>query len=150
MKKYFCVSDIHSFYAILINTLEENEFDINNNDHMLIVCGDAFDRGEQFRQLFNFLVKLQKYNRLIYVRGNHEDLLLDCIEEIKSGKDISLHHYTNGTMNTISQFCNINLYDLALGVVTYKDIQNDLFLLITFINSSVDYYELDNYIFVHG
>lgn len=150
MKTYFCVSDIHSFYDIFINALKENAFDINNDDHILVICGDAFDRGEQSKQLFNFLVSLQKYNRLIYVRGNHEDLLLDCIQEIKSGKAISLHHYTNGTMKTISQFCNINLYDLALGVMTYKDIQNDLSLLLTFINSSTDYYELDDYLFVHG
>ena len=55
MIKYFCVSDVHSFYNELINALNSKNFDINNNEHKLILCGDAFDRGDDTVKVFEFL-----------------------------------------------------------------------------------------------
>ena len=52
MKKYFIMTDIHSFYSIMLNTLNTNGFNVNDNEHYLIVCGDLFDRGDESKQLF--------------------------------------------------------------------------------------------------
>ena len=47
MKKYFVCSDIHGFYKEWMSSLDEVGFDINNNEHILIVLGDIFDRGRE-------------------------------------------------------------------------------------------------------
>lgn len=42
--KYFVISDIHIFYTEMMTSLISNVFDIQNPDHKVIICGDAFDR----------------------------------------------------------------------------------------------------------
>ena len=39
-KKYFVTSDLHSYYTEFIEALNKHQFDINNHNHILIVCGD--------------------------------------------------------------------------------------------------------------
>ena len=81
-KKYFAISDIHSFYDEMLEALKSKGFDMQNPDHNVIICGDAFDRGEFSLKVFEFMKILNNENRLMDVRGNHEDLLFDCIDEL--------------------------------------------------------------------
>ena len=81
-KKFFVTSDVHSFLDELIAALTEKGFEMDNKDHILCICGDLFDRGTQPRKLFEFVKELQAQDRLIYVTGNHESLLFDCVSEI--------------------------------------------------------------------
>ena len=78
--KYFVVSDIHSCFSELKKSLDRVKFDRNNPEHMLIVCGDIFDRGEEAVETFNFLYSLNKKN-CILIRGNHEELYLNLLEK---------------------------------------------------------------------
>ena len=55
MKKYFAVSDVHSFATELYKALSNKGFERDNPEHILIVCGDAFDRGQETLELFDFL-----------------------------------------------------------------------------------------------
>ena len=94
MKKLFVVSDTHSFYSELKLALDKAGFDENDESHWLIVCGDAFDRGEESLEMLHFLMSLE---RKILVRGNHDSLLEDCCKRRYAfGHDIS-----NGTAKTI-------------------------------------------------
>ena len=48
MKTYFIFSDVHSFYSILKDNLEKNNFEYDNKDHKLVVYaelanGDVYD-----------------------------------------------------------------------------------------------------------
>lgn len=51
--KYFCVSDIHGYYDQLIDALESAGFEPDNPNHLLIACGDHFDRGRQPREVLD-------------------------------------------------------------------------------------------------
>ncbi len=137
MYKYFITSDIHSFFTIFHNTLIEKGFEENNPNHILIICGDVFDRMDEAFELYMFLKRMNKQKRLIYIRGNHEDLLFDCVKQLKEYDGIAEpHHYSNGTVDTILQFKKANI---------------DINEVLDFIkNNSVNYYELGKYIFVHG
>lgn len=75
--KNFVVSDIHDHYDLLMEALSRNGFDIDNEDHRLIVCGDAFYSGPQPGELFVFLRELSEKERLIFIYGNHDIELLD-------------------------------------------------------------------------
>lgn len=148
--KYFCSSDIHSFFDEWMSALELKGFDKNNPDHAVIVCGDLFDRGPKSKETFEFAKMLQAQNRLIYVAGNHESLLFDCLIDIYRGRMPGSHHFSNGTIKTICQFCEEDqwiMYDPTWNDKICKTMQP----VIDFIQDNcIDYAEVGNNIFVHG
>ena len=150
--KYFVVSDVHSFLDEMMVALKEKGFEINNKEHILCVCGDLFDRGDQTVELFKFVKELQAQNRLIYIKGNHETLLEECMDEISMGYFPSYHHFSNGTIKTISQFCGV---DERMFYRPTTEILNKVCgimqQVLDFIKENcVDYAEISDYILVHG
>ena len=150
MKKYFVVSDVHSFYKELMVALTEKGFEKDNPEHILCVCGDLFDRGNESKQLFQFVKELNLQSRLIYVKGNHEGLLFDCVDEIAKGRIPSRHHFSNGTVKTICMLCGQSewiVYDPSKRDEILKTMQP----VLDFINENcVNYAEIGDYILVHG
>ena len=112
----FVMSDIHSFYNEMMSALNKKGFDINNPDHHLVVCGDLFDRGPDARKVLDFCNELNEAGRLIFIGGNHETLLFDCVQDIYK-RQVGNHHITNGTIDTITQFTGIGKYDLWGGFI---------------------------------
>lgn len=149
-KKWFLTSDVHSFMDELMVALNKNGFEIDNKDHILCVLGDLFDRGDQTVELFELVKKLNEQGRLIYISGNHESLLFDCVAEIYRGQVPSEHHFSNGTVKTICQFCDQGewiVYD-----PTWRDkICEIMQPVLDFISDNcVDYAEIGDYVLVHG
>ena len=94
MPKLFCVSDIHSFYTPMKKALDEAGFDPNNKDHILISCGDLFDRGPDSEELFLYIMSLP--NKIL-IKGNHDILLEElCTRGFPYSNDKS-----NGTVRTV-------------------------------------------------
>lgn len=175
--KYFIVSDIHSCFSELKKSLDKVKFDRNNPEHMLIVCGDIFDRGKETIETFNFLSSLNKRN-CILIKGNHEELYLNLLE-----KDFPENHdFSNGTVGTFCQIANVNPDLMDVRKIIKEEMTKDGAEdcdLVEILNKSnnkmfarwkeiletvrkskvtkwlkssrwIDYYELDKYIFVHG
>jgi serine/threonine protein phosphatase 1 len=148
--KYFVVSDVHSYFKEMLDALYEKGFVLDNKEHKLIICGDLFDRGDKTVKLFEFVKELSAQGRLIYIKGNHEDLLQDCLNDIRAGRVPGGHHFHNGTVKTICQFCGQNewiIYD-----PTWRDkICQTMQPILDFIDENcVDYAEIGDYVFVHG
>ena len=148
MIKYFVASDIHSYFDIFHTELQKMGFETGNPDHKLIICGDLFDRGDQTVELFRFVQSLG--DRFIYIRGNHEDLLFDCMKDIRCGRVPRQHHFSNGTIKTICQFCGQRewiIYD-----PTWRDKICDIMQpILDWIDEKfVDYFEVGDFVFVHG
>lgn len=99
MKKYFFISDVHSFYTEMITALKKAKFDKDNPEHCLVVLGDVFDRGNETKKVYEFLTSLNQ-DRLILVRGNHEQLYLELLKKRLPDN----YDYSNGTVKT---FCHI-------------------------------------------
>lgn len=143
MKKYFVFSDVHSFYDELMTALEEKGFDINNLDHIVISCGDLFDRGDQSKECLEFIISMLKQDRAICIKGNHEDLAEDLFHKWFFD-DCDVH---NGTEKTFKHLTTLD------PIVSSKDIINDVRSNKDFryyLMKCQDYYELGNNIFVHG
>lgn len=140
MKQYFCISDVHSYYDAMIKALNDKGFDINNDEHILVSCGDFFDRGTQSRECLEYIMDLPEH-RCILIRGNHDDLLEDCCQRGYAQS----HDYSNGTWSTIK----------ALG---YNGTESDSRVICAqaygaleeYRASLRDYYETEHFIFVHG
>ena len=82
-KTIYAVSDVHGYCTELEDALFEAGFLINDDRHLLVVCGDCFDRGSESKEVFDFLNSVQ--NKVI-VRGNHEDMLGILLEKRLMGK----------------------------------------------------------------
>lgn len=138
MAKFFVCSDIHSFYTPFKKALDEKGFDPNNEDHWLIVCGDCFDRGPDSGLLLKFLMQLE---RKILVKGNHDILLEElCMREFPYSYDRS-----NGTVTTIQ-----DLGDMGMGYPFDECCQRTWNKTAAYRNLLVNYFETQNYIFVHS
>ena len=171
--KYFCLSDIHSFYTPMITALEEAGFDSNNQEHILIILGDIFDRGPDTWKVYNFIKSLLP-DRVILIKGNHETLYQKLLN-----KNIPARYdYSNGTVRTFCQIAgederyvqenywvdeallatkstdNIFAYIDKKIEVIWKRVCNKVreSEITDFINSNIwkNYYELLGYVFVHG
>ena len=152
MSKYFITSDVHGFFNELMVALNSKGFDVNNSDHKLIVLGDLFDRGPDNKKVYEFVKSLG--DRFIYVRGNHEDLLGECVREIVSGREVSEHHWHNRTVDTIAEFTQIDI-NIFRGFVRWENVNQTTWEVMKPIldwidEKSVDCYELDDNVFVHG
>ena len=152
MKLYFTSSDIHSFYSEWMDALHNKGFDLTNHDHCVIICGDLLDRGLESNKCYEFVKTLAEQGRLVYVRGNHEDLLFEAVRCIDKRKHLGRHHLSNGTLQTIVDMMGTNIYDLLGYTFDWKkwdELINDT--LLPFISTNcVDYFELGDTIFVHG
>lgn len=149
--KYFVSGDIHSYFENWMLYLEHAGFELTNPEHKIIICGDLFDRGDETLQCFEFVKRLHAENRLVYVRGNHEDLLFDCVNEIKRSLDVGMHHVRNGTVKTVAHFADTNQYDILCNCYDKNLFESHITEVLQFIESNtVDFFELGNYIFVHG
>ena len=140
MNKYFVVSDIHGFYNEMITALVEAGFDYDDERHVFICCGDLFDRGPDALKCLRFVNKLPD-ERKILIRGNHEDLLMDLLNR-GYYEWYDYHNRTDDTVRQLSVLENDDSY-------VYFDIKNNIELK-QYYNSLHNYYEMGNYIFVHG
>ena len=138
MSKFFVISDIHGFYDQMIEALNEAGFDKDNPDHILVSLGDNFDRGDKNVDVMNYLIGLP---RKIMVKGNHESLLLECCFR---GFPQS-HDFGNGTVKTINEFGGAKEgtpFDECCEITLAKTKE--------FIGQMVNFFETQNYIFVHS
>ena len=137
MAKLFAVSDIHGFHDELMEALNNAGFDPENEDHWLISCGDNFDRGPKNKKVLDYLMGLE---RKVLIRGNHEELF----EDLCRRRYAYQHDVSNGTYDAVCE----------LGVYGYTDFVGACDLAMQtvrpFFDSMVDYFETENYIFVHS
>jgi serine/threonine protein phosphatase 1 len=150
MDKYFVASDIHSAYTPWRIALNKAGFDENNPNHKVVVCGDLFDRMSETVQVYNFAKEMNEQGRLIYIRGNHEWLLKECVKEIRCGVVPSSHHFSNGTVKTICQFCGQNEW-IVFDPTWRSKISEIMESILDFIDENcVNYAEIGDYILVHS
>ncbi|MBQ9115438.1 MAG: metallophosphoesterase [Clostridia bacterium] len=136
------MSDIHGHYTEMMSALEEAGFDATNEDHIFVSCGDLFDRGVENALVYEFVTGLE---RKILIRGNHEDMLHKVLT---SGAITSVELY-NGTDLTVMELLGEEALD-SKGCFDREAYSETVIELTAFIDSMVNYYESDGYVFTHG
>ncbi len=160
--KYFVVSDTHSFANELKASLRQAGYNKRNKEHILIVCGDIFDRGEKTLALYNYVASIPKKRRIL-IRGNHEILFLELLKKSFPER----YDFSNRTVKT---FCHIaQMPEDVLEPSTYEYNEQDYWAgarkawqqvvarvkdhpITAWLQTPewVNYYELGKYIFVHA
>jgi len=143
MATYFVVGDVHGFFDKLTEALNTAGFDINNPNHVFISLGDLLDRGPQANECLEFVNSIPD-NRKVLIRGNHEDLMEEAIQR---GCFLQ-HDYHNRTNDTVEQLIGITYPLIEESELLKRMLQHAEW--IKYINSCIDYFETDKYIFVHS
>lgn len=168
-KTIFAVSDIHGHYQLTISALKEAGYDSENDNHLLIVCGDITDRGQESLAVYEWLSKLTEEKKAIVLRGNHDYFLMDFLKGsnnpfnfIHNGLNTTLDdllHSTNdfGTyVVTHSEPSENGQYEVTIGLYddwanqTREQILDEYPDLLDWLSQFPHYYETKNYIFTHG
>lgn len=148
--RYYVTADVHGYFTELKTALINAGFFEDTEPHKLIICGDLFDRGSEALQLQEFLLDLLDKDQLILIRGNHEDLAMDLLNDWENGSYLRKFNHDNGTIDTICQLTGIELGQLILSPECAKNAFSQTPYIQTLIPNMVDYFETENYIFTHG
>jgi serine/threonine protein phosphatase 1 len=149
MKKYFAFSDVHGEFSALLASLDKVGFEQDNEDHILLSLGDNFDRGNENAQVLEFLLKFWKADRLMMIKGNHDDMLITFL----TGKDDGLFNSIHNMMDYTLQ--NLSRLDIQKFIYTHPQVIIDKIKeyypeLIEFYNDAKDIIEIENYIITHA
>ncbi|MCH7321974.1 serine/threonine protein phosphatase [Solibacillus sp. MA9] len=95
MSNLFVVSDIHGHYKHF-----EELLTYWNPEDILVILGDLIDRGPQSLQVIEKVIELkQSYgDNVVFVKGNHEDMLLNFLNNPMEKQE---HYYMNGGKETM-------------------------------------------------
>ena len=150
--KYYIIADPHAFYKETIKALKEKGYFSDTGPKKIIICGDLFDRGTQVKEMESFILDLLDKDEVILIRGNHEDLMLDLVYKIKAYIPCVeyTHHGTNGTFKTAVAMSGMKPKEINAFPDEFTLKMKASPLLKRIIPAMVNYYETDNYIFVHG
>ena len=140
MQRIVAVSDVHGFYDEMMAALKEVNF--NPETDLFVSCGDAMDRGNKPREVLEFLNNLP--NKVL-VQGNHETLMEEAIKR----KCFLSHDFHNGTAHTAYDFCTKENAGLMSHAQILGELRDDPEYQ-KYMDLLVNYYETENYIFVHS
>ena len=148
--KYYVTADVHGYFRELMDALTKAGFFEDQGPHKLIVCGDLYDRGAEALPLQEFILDLLGREQVILIRGNHEDLAVNLLNNWHRHSYLQPHHYSNGTLDTLCQLTGFCLRDIYTNTENVgRAFLKDPYIQII-IPQMVDYYETDRYIFTHG
>lgn len=160
---YVC-SDLHGNYDRYMEFLVSVNF---SDDDMLFIIGDVLNRGGEAIELLQDI--MQKENNVILIKGNHEHMLLDSLEELSHTRDksqqLEIIRYECrvsqiGQEETLKQFSKLNqkqqykIIDYLKSLPLYMEISvnNQSYLLVhaglpDFSTSSLEYYDEQELLF---
>ncbi len=103
------VGDIHGS----ITTLKKLYYTINDKYliHRIIFLGDMVDRGMHSKEVIEFLMDRQGETLMTFLKGNHEDLLINAVENQGRYPDFIWHERVG--LNTVASFMEIGVEEAA-------------------------------------
>ena len=133
MHRKLVIGDIHGGLKAVHQIIERAKV---TKDDTLIFLGDYVDGWSESPQVIDFLLELNKINKCIFIRGNHDELLLDWLTNDNKNIDEGMW-YKHGGEATV----------LAYASVTNEKKQ----IHMEFLRSLKDYYLDDqNRLFIHA
>lgn len=129
----FVLGDVHGGLKAIHQVLERAN--VTNND-ILIFLGDFVDGWSESPAVLDFLIELQKKQPCIFIRGNHDELLLDWLLGNNENIDEKLW-FQHGGEATVKSYQNIDSETKEKHIDFLKSLQ--------------DYYlDTENRLFIHA
>ena len=140
-KTIFALSDVHGHATQMKEALKAAGYDKENPNHLLVCCGDYFDRGTENLEVLKFF---ERAENAVLLRGNHEDMLLEIF---KTGI-VKPHNFMNGTVETLVEF--FGKYAIDGDVLDVCGNTRMIDRVEEFIGATAPYFETEHYVFTHG
>ena len=142
-QRLYAIGDIHGCQAeigVLLDYLRQSER-ISDKD-LVVLIGDYIDRGPNSKGVIDLLVEFQKeFPSTIFLRGNHEDMLLNFMGV--GGSQGLIYLVNGGTMLLQSYGLPIKTSGEALFNVLPEEHRN-------FLRNLTSYVKIGDYIFCHA
>jgi serine/threonine protein phosphatase 1 len=134
------IGDIHGGLRALHQIMERAKVTPSDT---LIFLGDYVDGWSQSPQVIDYLIKLQTNHNCVFIRGNHDELLLEWLNKTKDNP----LWYKHGGESTVLAYANVSEESVKKHVEFlqslenyYLDEENRLFIHAGFTNvNGVDY-----------
>lgn len=130
----YAIGDIHGSYIALKTLLQK--LSAKSKEHTYIFLGDYVNKGDDSNKVLSYLIKFSKKNNCIFLRGNHDIIMLSARFSkenfkrwIQSGGDKTLESYN------------------ALSCKWHKKIPQKHW---QFLEKTLAFYQINNRIFVHA
>ncbi|AID17243.1 serine/threonine protein phosphatase [Listeria phage LMTA-94] len=153
-KEAFAISDIHGCSLEFLEML--NNWD--RSKQLLVLCGDYIDRGDESREVLDTIcdLKMGYGDQVVVIRGNHDQMLLDFIEEGQNEYTIN-RWLASGGGNTLSSYFNsmsqeerskhrLSSFYHFTSICIQKKYRHHIELL----RASKPYYEFGDVLFTHA
>ena len=144
--QYWVIADIHGEFGNLMKLMRKmrkSGFCLKKNPHQrLIQLGDRCDRGTETYRVNHFFKRIEERfpNQVVCLRGNHEDMVLECAA---GNKFLIL---SNGIMNTVTSYASVtklygkNNFGRSLAKTGH----------LKWLKNQPYFYETDDYFFCHA
>lgn len=84
------VGDIHGQLKCLkrlVNQFEDSVQRYESSQEQMVFLGDYVDRGLEVRGVLDYLIELRSRRNCVFLRGNHEQVLLEFLGDPDAGKE---------------------------------------------------------------
>lgn len=129
-QKYIGIGDIHGCYETMVALLDKLK---PYYDRQFVFVGDFIDRGPSSKQVVDYLLDFREKVDCIFLRGNHEQMLLDAFDQGKKSLWMM-----NGGRATLKS------YNVDGDTFTLPETHR------SFYEQTKLYYETEDYFFVHA
>ena len=161
MKRLIAVGDIHGQYRMLVDLMAQIK---PGDEDQLVFLGDYIDRGSGSPAVIDWLIDFkQHYPQTVFLRGNHEQMLLDAVAAAKhkqngrnnfiadflalQGRDLPppvFYFISCGGMETLKAYCHASEVDICSALNSLPQAHLD------FLNTTKFYWNYQKFMFVHA
>ncbi|MGV3697819.1 metallophosphoesterase [Flavobacterium sp.] len=120
MHRKLVIGDIHGGLRALKQVLEKAGI---TKEDTLVFLGDYVDGWSESPQVLDFLMELDKTNECIFIKGNHDELLLDWFIGNKAEIEEELW-YLHGGEATVSAYATVSEETKQLHIAFLKSLQD--------------------------
>ena len=148
-QRLYAVGDIHGRADLLQTLLTSIAQDAQETDLQtrVVFLGDYIDRGAESAEVLNLLLRYQqKFPSAVFLKGNHEEAMLDFIAD-----PISLESWIDwGGKETLESYGLLNVHDRSPEGLRDELVEKFPDAHFDFLMNLPCYYQAGDYIFVHA
>ena len=133
MNRTLVIGDIHGGLRALHQIMERAKVTAKDT---LIFLGDYVDGWSESPQVIDYLMELEKKQNCVFIRGNHDELVLDWLTHNNKNIDEGMW-FKHGGEATVLAYANVSNEKKQVHI--------------EFLNSLIDYYlDDENRLFIHA
>ena len=120
MSRTLVIGDIHGGLRALHQIIERAN--VTQND-TLIFLGDYVDGWSQSPDVIDYLIKLNEHQNCIFIKGNHDELLLDWLQNKNENIDESMW-FKHGGEATVIAYSKVSQSTINKHIAFLKSLEN--------------------------